>query len=303
MSISQTIASLDLGSNSFHLLVATIEQGSFRPIYSDGCRTQLGLSQELGVLSDSSIQRGLSCLTEFRKILDQHRVTTVLAVGTAALRNAKNAQDFILPAQTIIGCKINVISGTEEAGLIFSGVSHLMPVHDSLIIDIGGASTELVQRCSDQATKSYSLDLGCLSHLQTFYSQPQIDGDKFERSILSARAKIQQAKAFFNTRHQAVLGCSGVIDAVQSVLAENHWGEIITADGLEQARQHAIASFKHINEVRYSGLRDDRRNLYLSGLAIIIALFKELEVASIEHVSAALKEGMVAQYIEQHASA
>ncbi|CAH0991867.1 Exopolyphosphatase [Sinobacterium norvegicum] len=302
MQTSQTIASLDLGSNSFHLLIADIEHNSFRPVYSNGWRTQLGLSLDSERLTAAAIERGLKCLKELRLILDKYHVTTVMAVGTAALRNAKNSEDFICPAEVILGSSIKIISGIDEAQLIYSGVTHLMPVDDRLVIDIGGASTELIQRQQGRPPQPYSLAIGCLSHCQEFYRQPDIDVGKFDRSIVAARTKIKRVKPLFTTRQQAVVGCSGVIDAVQNVLANNHWGTIITFDGLKQARQHATANFQHIDDVNYKGLKEDRRHLYLSGLAIIIALFEELEIASIEHVSAALKEGIIARFIEQQSA-
>ncbi len=132
------LAALDLGSNSFHLIIAKIEHGEMRPIEALAEKVQLGAGLVDGRLSPEAIERGLECLARFAQLLGSVEPERVRAVGTNALRVAKNRHEFTLPAGKILGTPIDVIYGREEARLVYLGVAHTLAddVQSRLVIDV-----------------------------------------------------------------------------------------------------------------------------------------------------------------------
>ena len=160
------LAAIDLGSNSFHLLIARIEHGAMRPVEALAEKVQLGAGLEDDRLSQEAIDRGLDCVSRFAQLLGSVTPERVRAVGTNALRMARNRRDFTQPASRILGTRVDVIYGREEARLVYLGVAHTLAddVASRLVIDIGGGSTELIIGQRFEPQRLESLQMGCVSY-------------------------------------------------------------------------------------------------------------------------------------------
>ncbi|ROS01963.1 Ppx/GppA phosphatase family protein [Sinobacterium caligoides] len=298
----QTIAALDLGSNSFHLLIATVDDGVVTPAYQCGKRTQLGLGMVNRKIHPDAITRGLTCIHEYMSIIQQYRTDIILTAATSALRIADNSDHFCHEAAKILQCDVDIISGKREAELIYQGVrSTTQASGQQMVVDIGGGSTEFILGYNHKIQQAHSLNVGCLSHFQAFYPTSELNRSIFEASVTSARQQIKTIAHHYQSaiEHNS-LGCSGVIEAVAGVLKYQHWGRNITLPGLYQARESLLREFNNVNDVRYPGLNSDRRALYVAGLAITIAIFEELKLSTITHTQSALKEGLISAYLLSH---
>ena len=178
------LGAIDLGSNSFHLIIARVEHGEIRPIHTLGERVQLGAGFERGRLAEDAMARGLDCLTRFAQLLESVEITGIRIVGTHALRQAKNRREFTDAAEAVLGAPIDVVYGREEARLIYLGVAHTLADDESsrLVVDIGGGSTEFIvgQRCEPQ--RLVSLQLGCVSYAQQFFPEGGITAKNFRQA-------------------------------------------------------------------------------------------------------------------------
>ena len=159
------LAAIDLGSNSFHLIIAKSEFGELRPVQALAEKVQLGETSSTAVLTQGAIERGLACLERFKQLIDSTAPAKLRIVGTNALRRAKNRQDFIEPAEQILGAPIEVIYGREEARLIYLGVAHTLSDDEDtrVVVDIGGGSTEFILGQRFEPLRLESLQIGCVS--------------------------------------------------------------------------------------------------------------------------------------------
>ena len=165
LSASSLYAAIDLGSNSFHMLVVREVAGNIQTVARIKRKVRLaaGLDGD-GELSEEAMERGWQCLQLFSEQLQDIPADQIRVVATATLRLANNARQFLSQAEAILGCSINVITGEEEARLIYQGVAHTTGGSDQrLVVDIGGGSTELVTGNGAQATALFSLSMGCVT--------------------------------------------------------------------------------------------------------------------------------------------
>lgn len=217
----QEFAAIDLGSNSFHMVVARVVNGALQVLSRLKQRVHLadGLDSQ-NRLSEESIQRGLSCLALFAERLQGFPATNVSIVGTHALRQAVNAQDFLRRAARIIPYPIEIISGHEEARLIFMGVEHTQPEKGrKLVIDIGGGSTELVIGEDFEPILVESRRMGCVSFAQQFFPNGEISEANFRRARLAAAQKLETlAWEYRIYGWDYALGASGTIKATCEIL-------------------------------------------------------------------------------------
>lgn len=221
--------------------------------------------------------------------LDQIRV-----VATATLRLASNAEEFLQTATDILGCPIQVISGEEEARLIYHGVAHTTGGPEQrLVVDIGGGSTELVTGNGAQANILVSLSMGCVTWLERYFSDRNLAKDNFERAELAAREMIKPvAKRFRDHGWQICVGASGTVQALQEIMVAQGMDELITLTKLQQLKQRAIQCGK-LEELEIPGLTLERALVFPSGLSILIAIFQELAIDSMTLAGGALREGLV----------
>jgi exopolyphosphatase/guanosine-5'-triphosphate,3'-diphosphate pyrophosphatase len=288
-------AAIDLGSNSFHMLVVREVAGSIQTLTRVKRKVRLaaGLSRE-NVLSQEAMERGWQCLRLFSERLQDIPSAQIRVVATATLRLAVNASEFIAKAQQILGCPVQVISGEEEARLIYQGVAHTTGGSDRrLVVDIGGASTELVTGTGAQATSLFSLSMGCVTWLERFFTDRHLGQENFAAAEQAAREVLRPVAAELH-RHgwQVCVGASGTVQALQEIMMAQGMDERITLVKLQQLKQRAIQCGR-LEELEIEGLTLERALVFPSGLAILIAIFTEMNIQSMTLAGGALREGLV----------
>ena len=306
---SDLVAAVDLGSNSFRMLVAQVVNTpsgtQIRPIDTlrETVRIAAGLTDNK-LLGNDAYQRGLTAIRRFGERIRGFDPTRVRAVATNTLRVAKNAPQFIKDAEEALGFPIEIIAGVEEARLIYIGAAHEVPaVHGNrLVVDIGGGSTELIIGKSYEPRLMESLYIGCVSHSMRFFPKGNIDAHAFKEAELAARREIQVISgAYLKSGWKQVIGSSGTARALADLIAENNFnpesrangtGGLITRDGLRAMKKHLL-KYEHVNQVELPGLKDERRAVWPGGLAIMIAVFDELGIESMEVTDAALRIGVL----------
>jgi exopolyphosphatase/guanosine-5'-triphosphate,3'-diphosphate pyrophosphatase len=290
------LAAIDLGSNSFHLIIAKIEHGEMRPVDALAEKVQLGAGLKNGLLAEDAIARGLDCLSRFAQMLGSVEPQRVRVVGTHALRMAKNRKDFTIPARRVLGTRVDVIYGLEEARLVYLGVAHSLAddAQSRLVIDIGGGSTEFIigQRFEPQSMES--LQMGCVSFGKTFFPQGKISRGKYRKGYEQARAQVYPIRhRFHSKRWEECVGSSGTLQAIETILTQNGWGEGgIDRQGLASLEKH-ILKFKLMEDIQLEGLVAQRRNVILPGIAITSALFDVLGIEHLRTSGGALREGVI----------
>ncbi|MBZ0330174.1 exopolyphosphatase [Halomonas sp. ANAO-440] len=296
----QRLAAIDLGSNSFHLLVANYQEGRLQAVARLGEKVQLaaGLDQA-NRLSEEAMQRALRSLARFVPLLGDIAPGRLRVVGTSALRTARNRQTFVERAESLLGCPIEIIDGREEARLIYLGAAHALAENGKrLIIDIGGGSTEFAIGENFAPLHLESLDIGCV----TFTGRHFADGTLSEDSMRCAEQAAKAACNRVSRAYQAFgwtdpVGSSGTIKAVASVLAAS--GDLdgaeegtITRRGLLELRQRLIA-FRHLDNVAMEGLKHDRTRIFPAGVAILGAIFESFGLTRLRYADGALREGVL----------
>jgi exopolyphosphatase/guanosine-5'-triphosphate,3'-diphosphate pyrophosphatase len=262
------------------------------------------------LLGNDAYQRGLAAMHRFGERIRGFDPSRVRAVATNTLRVAKNAQQFVKDAEKALGFPIEVIAGVEEARLIYIGAAHEVPAvqGNRLVVDIGGGSTELIIGKSYEPKLLESLYIGCVSHSMRFFPKGNIDAHAFKEAELAARREIQVISgAYLKAGWKQVIGSSGTARALADLIADNNFnghsdgltmgrvngaGGLITRDGLRAMKKHLL-KYEHVNQVELVGLKDDRRAVWPGGLAIMIAVFDELGIESMEVTDAALRVGVL----------
>jgi exopolyphosphatase/guanosine-5'-triphosphate,3'-diphosphate pyrophosphatase len=291
------LAAIDIGSNSFHLLVAAVNHGEIRPLDVRGEKVQLAAGLHDGILDDDAIARGLETLTRFRQILDTLTPDTVRVVGTNTLRAAKNVRAFIEPAQAILGQPIEVVSGREEARLVYLGVAHCEADddHARLVVDIGGGSTELIIGQRFEARMLESLHMGCVGYQQRFFPNGAITASRFDQAIRAAYLEILPIREDFRAHGWSdAVGSSGTHIAIAEALRAQGWSRgDITRSGLHQLRS-ALIDCGHVNALgAIAGLKPARYGVFAAGVVIASAVFEALDISTMHASSGALREGVV----------
>ncbi len=290
------LAALDLGSNSFHLLIAKIEHGEMRPIEALAEKVQLGAGLEHEQLSQEAIERGLGCLDRFAQLLGSIEPERVRVVGTNALRAAHNRHEFTIPARRILGTRVDVIYGREEARLVYLGVAHTQAddVTSRLVIDIGGGSTEIIIGQRFEPQRLESLQMGCVSYGKTCFPGGRISRKNYRQAYDKARLLLAPIRHEYHARHwQDCVGSSGTLRAIDTILTRRGWCDNgIDRQGLRKL-EDKLLKFKVMNDIKLDGLAEQRRNVILPGVAIISALFDVLGIEHMRISSGALREGVI----------
>ena len=288
-------AAIDLGSNSFHMLVVREVAGSIQTLTRIKRKVRLaaGLSNDF-VLSPEAMERGWQCLRLFAERLQDIPQVQIQVVATATLRLAVNAHVFITKAQEILGCPVQVISGQEEARLIYQGVAHTTGGDDRrLVVDIGGASTELVTGIGAQTTSLFSLSMGCVTWLERFFTDRNLAKENFDAAEKAARDVLSPVADELRLNGWKVcVGASGTVQALQEIMMAQGMDEHITLAKLQQLKQRAIQCGR-LEELEIEGLTLERALVFPSGLAILIAIFSELNIEYMTLAGGALREGLV----------
>ncbi|WP_061706584.1 guanosine-5'-triphosphate,3'-diphosphate diphosphatase [Pseudenterobacter timonensis] len=288
-------AAIDLGSNSFHMLVVREVAGSIQTLTRIKRKVRLaaGLSHD-NILSRDAMERGWQCLRLFAERLQDIPHSQTRVVATATLRLAVNAKEFLAKAEAILGCPVQVISGEEEARLIYQGVAHTTGGDDRrLVVDIGGASTELITGTGAQATSLFSLSIGCVTWLERYFSDRHLAQENFDEAEKAARDVLRPViEALRYHGWKVCVGASGTVQALQEIMMAQGMDERITLAKLQQLKQCAIQCGR-LEELEIEGLTLERALVFPSGLAILIAIFTELNISGMTLAGGALREGLV----------
>ncbi|MDH3789903.1 MAG: Ppx/GppA family phosphatase, partial [Xanthomonadales bacterium] len=294
---TDTFAAVDLGSNSFHLLVARREHGELRVIDRIKEMVRLGGGLDAEGNLDRVIQdRAFACLARFGQRLRGIPADNLRAVGTQTFRRMKNANSFLMIAETGLGCSIDIIAGREEARLIYLGVTQGVSGHQDrrLVIDIGGGSTELVIGEGLEPLEMESLQYGCVSLTRQFFGDGRISIDRWKKAVRSVMADLQELRVrYLRAGWDSVIGSSGTIKAVEEICRQQGWIEKdINADALHMLRDRLL-EFETIDSVRLAGLSERRHPVLAGGLVMLCACFEALEIESIRVSPYALREGVL----------
>lgn len=292
-----TLAAVDLGSNSFHLQVARVEgeQLFYLDAHKEPVRLAGGLTTTK-LLDAASQRRALDCLSRFGERLKGMPPGAVRAVGTSALRVAKNAAEFMQRARSALGFDIEVVSGREEARLIYLGVAHSLPLnHDRrLVVDIGGGSTECILGVGYEPQERESLRMGCVVFSQRHFAGGRIDKASLKAAETEARIEIQAAAyAFRRGRWSEAVGSSGTARALGEILRQNGRSDgRITLEGLTWLRDRLLRAGS-VQALDLPGLKADRRPVIVGGFSIMLALFQELGIETMTVAQGAMREGIL----------
>ena len=297
MARPDVLAAIDLGSNSFHLQVGRVVDGQIYPLDSlrEVVRLGAGLTSEKRV--DRATQaRALEALARIGERLRGLPRGAVRAVGTNTLRVAKNAPQFLREARAALGFPIEVIAGREEARLIYLGVAHAMPpaAHKRLVVDIGGGSTEFIIGKGLEPLLTESLYMGCVSYSLAYFPDGKVEKGRFKKAQLAARQELAgMAREYRDAGWEEAIGSSGTARALEAILRENGFAEEgITREGLENLKDLLI-KHERADPDRIAGLRKDRVPVLPGGLAIMLAVFSELDVEKMAVSEGALRHGVL----------
>lgn len=293
----EVIAAVDMGSNSFRLQVARVLEGQVYPLdnLKESVRLAAGLTPQK-ILDDAAQERALSALGRFGERLRGLPPGAVRAVGTNALRVAKNAPQFLVKAEAALGFPIEVIAGREEARLIYVGVAHTLPdpSRQQLVVDIGGGSTEFIIGKSLKPLALESLYMGCVSYSMAYFPQGRVDKKNFAAAEIAARRELQGiAQHYRETGWEEAVGSSGSAKALVDLLELNGLSDSgITRDGLEQLKSLLIKA-GDASRLNLSGVRPDRVPVLPGGLAIMLAVFEEFGLERMVFSEGALRLGVL----------
>ncbi len=291
------LATVDLGSNSFRLLIGKIHNdGTISPIdqIKETVRLASGLDANDNLTKESQLY-ALEVLSRFHERLSGFKKSQVRVVGTSTLRVANNAAEFIAIANKTLGFPIEVISGKEEARLIYIGATHSLAYTEEkrLVIDIGGGSTEFIIGKGYEPQIMESVTMGCVSYTGRYFSGGIYNEANFNNAILAARSKIQAMEHLFAEHDWAVaIGTSGTAKMLYDMCVENGFGNEITYEGMQQVKKLLIKA-KNVKNVAIAGAKEDRKPVIAGGLAIMLAIFEELRIETMTIADGSLREGVM----------
>jgi exopolyphosphatase / guanosine-5'-triphosphate,3'-diphosphate pyrophosphatase len=292
-----TIAAVDLGSNSFHLIVAKTDEDNFQVVdrMREMVQLAVGMDDDRN-LADKAMARAFDCLERFGERLSDLPQSAVRAVGTNALRKARNAFSFLSLAETTLGHGIDVISGHEEARLIYLGVSHGLDDESDLrmVMDIGGGSTEFILGRRFDPLYTESKHMGCVSLSSACFADGTIDSPRMRGAEIAARQELESMEeSFRRIGWDTVIGASGTILSVRDIVIAHGWSEEgITPAALAKLRR-AMLDAGHVDKLEFMGLSEERRPVFPGGVAILIAAFEAFGIDSMRVSDSALREGLL----------
>ena len=290
------LAAIDMGSNSFRLELAQLSPGRYKRIdyLKETVRLGAGLDEN-GLLTEDAMQRGLACLQRFARRLEGIPSERIRAVATQTLREARNRDAFLLRARAALGQPIEVISGREEARLIFAGVARLQPSDDwRLVIDIGGRSTEMILGQGRMPLRAESFQVGSVSLSMRYFGDGRFTESAFRAAQVAAGAELEEALVPFASRHwKEALGSSGTAGAVSQLLEANGITDgTITPYGLRWCMEQCLRAGR-VDRLSLPGMKDDRRAVIGGGLSILYTLATHFDIAELQPAKGALRQGVI----------
>lgn len=297
------LAAVDLGSNSFRLEIGYLDHGQIhRTEYlKETVRQGNGLDEERK-LSLDAMQRGWDCLARFGERLAGFRKSQVRAVATQTLREARNRDEFLTPATKILGFPIDVVSGREEARLIYQGVAHLLPQSDErrLVVDIGGRSTELILGHGFEARTMESFRVGSVAWSMRYFAEGEFSTQAFQMAEIAAKAVLDEAlNAYPSDSWEVAYGSSGTVGAVGDVLMAAGWpAGAITRDGLDWLLERLLKA-QSADRLRLDGMKEDRRAVIGGGVSVLRAVFDLLGIEEMQVAQGALRHGALYDLLDR----
>ncbi len=291
------LAAIDLGSNSFRLEIgdATGSHIARRGYWKETVRLAAGIGSD-SRLSRRAIDNACVCLARMNERLRGIGAAQVRAVGTQTLRQALNADHFLAEAQRALGYPIEIISGREEARLIFEGCTRTLPPSKRrrLVVDIGGASTEVIVGRGFEPAHAESFKIGCVGTTMRFFPEGRIDRASLRRAVVACAAELEEAQtAFHDYGWDEAYGSSGTIGAAAVILRSNGWADgCVTSAGLAWLHA-AMLDFGEVRRVQFDQIKSERAEVLVGGIAALSAVFETFGIQEMRPAKGALRAGLL----------
>jgi exopolyphosphatase/guanosine-5'-triphosphate,3'-diphosphate pyrophosphatase len=296
--LPEIVAAIDLGSNSFHMIVARLEESGTLSIIDrlrENVRLGGGLNKH-GIINESAQNRAFECLETFAQRIRGLPPSAVRIAGTNTLRVAKNARKFVKRAEKILSHPIEIIDGREEARIIYLGVAHGLATKEGkrLVVDIGGGSTEMIVGQGMNPLRRESMYTGCVSASRKFFENGKISEKKMKIAELeNALTLFPQSADFKAGNWDEAIGCSGTIKAIANIVREQGWCvNGIDRESLQKLRE-ALIRAKHIDKLKLAGLSENRKPVIAGGLSVLLAIFQILEIKQMQVSHQSMREGLL----------
>jgi exopolyphosphatase/guanosine-5'-triphosphate,3'-diphosphate pyrophosphatase len=296
--IPETVAAIDLGSNSFHMIVSRLEESGTLSVIDrlqDTVRLGGGLDAR-GYIDEPAQARAFACLETFAQRIRGLPQSAVRIAGTNTLRVAKNARTFVKKAEMILNHPIEIIEGREEARLIYLGVAHGLATKEGnrLVIDIGGGSTECIIGRGMLSLRRESIYTGCVSASRRFFNDGIITKASMKAAVTDASLVLfPQATDFQHGKWDEAIGCSGTIKAIGNIVHEEGWClNGISLESLLKLRD-AVIDAGHVDNLKLAGLSESRRPVLAGGLSVLLAVFKTLNIEQMQVSDQGMREGLL----------
>jgi len=297
------LAAVDLGSNSFRLEIGRFDHGQInRTEYlKETVRQGNGLDADRN-LTLEAMQRGWDCLARFGERLAGFKKTQVRAVATQTLREARNRDEFLARANKILGFPIDVISGREEARLIYQGVAHMLPQSDErrLVVDIGGRSTEMIVGRNLEARRMESYRVGSVAWSMKFFPEGEFSARAFQTAEIAAKAILDEATNSYRAgAWDVAYGSSGTIGAVSDALSAAGFAPgLVTREGLDWLLDRLIKA-QSADRLKIDGMKEDRRAVIGGGVSVLRAVFDLLDIQQMQAAAGALRHGVLYDLLDR----
>ncbi len=293
----QTIAAVDIGSNSFHMIIARVDQGQIAVLdrLRESVRMAAGLSSD-GRLDPLVRDRALDCLARFGQRLRSLDPAWKRAVATNSVRQLSNPRSFLMTAETALGTPIEVVAGREEARLIYVGVAQGLAEEKGrrLVIDIGGGSTELIIGKGFSAQETESTQMGCVASTKRFFADGKLTAKRWQSACAALQLELAPtAQNFINRGWKQAYGASGTMRAISGVL-HARGGRIRHIDSADlRALVDDLIKAGGIDAIRLKGLSEERRAVFLGGVCVLCAVFEQLQLEHLRVSDYAMREGIL----------
>jgi len=298
----QNLAAIDLGSNSFHMKIVRVTDNDLMVVdrIRDSVRLAMGLDEDNRIDAEAQ-QRAINCMTRFGERLRGIPPENIRAVGTNTLRKARNSARFLKQLERALGHTIEIISGAEEARLIYLGVAHSIAADDRrrLVMDIGGGSTEYIIGEGFSPIRVVSLYMGCISMMRRFFPDGVFSRKAWKRAVLATKVELEPIiSEYKKLGWDVAIGASGSIKSIAKVISATERGDLITGKILSELAEEVLAA-GNVKALKMSGLSEERKQTFAGGLVIMQGTFEALGIAAMQSSDGALREGVLYNHVKR----
>ena len=293
----ELLGAVDLGSNSFRVEIGRVDGNRIvsQSYWKETIRLAGGFDEH-GALTPEAQARALGALSRFHERLEGIPKSRIRAVGTQALRAATNAAEFLPKAEAALGVPIDILSGHEEARLVYRGCIHSLPPSSSrrLILDIGGASTEVVIGKGLDVERCESFRMGCVNTSLRFFADGKITAKRFKKAVISCSALLEEGERTFSSNlYEEAFGSAGTFGAISDVCMALGWSDGVVRREHLQELSRILIEAGDVRKVEFDGLKADRREVIAGGLAVLSAVFDSFKIKEMRPASGALRVGLL----------